>query len=70
MLHRWTLWEDEHGGAIQLSLALLDRQWEPLVEWTRPCGPFHTAEDVRLELLDELRRWFRTTGYQEELPIP
>lgn len=64
MLHRWTLWESDAGEPLQMSLMLLDDHWEPLMERTLPCGPFHDAEDRRLELLDDARRWLRTYGYQ------
>lgn len=67
MLHRWTLVETEHGDPLQLSLALLNDSWEPLREATLPCGPFHTAEDRRHELLDAMRRWIAEYGLQEEL---
>lgn len=67
MIHRWTLWETEAGEPLQLSLCLLDDVWEPMWESTKPCGPFHGAEERRLELLDDLRRWVRTYGIQLEL---
>lgn len=67
MLYRWTVWEDEQGDAHQLSLALLDRFWEPQVEFTKAVGPFHSVEDRRHELLDDARRWLATYGIQEEL---
>lgn len=62
MIHRWTLWETEDGEPLQMSLALLDDGWEPLHERTLPCGPFHTAEDRRLELIDDLRRYVSLYG--------
>ena len=67
LLLRWTLWESEAGEAVQLSLCVLDSSWEALAEFTKPCGPFHSAEDQRHVLLDDMRRWLRTTGYQLEL---
>lgn len=67
MLHRWTLWESERGEPLQMSLCLLDDSWEPLMERTYPCGPFHDAESTRLALLDDARRWIRQNGIQLEL---
>lgn len=67
MILRWTLWETEHGEPVQLSLCVLDASWEPLYERTVPCGPFHSQEERRLELLDDMRRWLRREGYQLEL---
>lgn len=64
---RWTLWESETGEPLQLSLMILDSSWEPLAEFTKPCGPFHSAEDQRHVLLDDMRRYLRTTGIQLEL---
>lgn len=64
MIRRWTLWEDEEGNELQMSLALLDDDWEPQMERTLPCGPFNEREEVRLQLLDDQRRWLRTYGIQ------
>lgn len=69
MIRRWTLWEAEDGSPLQMSLAVLDDGWEPLMERTLPCGPFHDAEDRRLALLDDARRWMAHCGYQAELPL-
>lgn len=69
MITRWTLWENETGEALQMALCVLDEAWEPLWERTVACGPFHDREERRLELLDDLRRWLRTSGYQAELPF-
>lgn len=68
MIHRWTLWEEPlQAGELQMSLALLDDDWEPLYEQTLPCGPFHGVEERRLELLDNARRWLRQYGVQQRL---
>lgn len=67
MIHRLTTWVTETGEELQVSLALLDDSWEPLCEFTRPCGPFHEMSDQVLELRDELRRWMHRCGYQLEL---
>lgn len=62
MIYRITLWQDQDAGALQLSLAILDAQWEPQWERTVPCGPFHEAEERLPELLDDARRWLAATG--------
>lgn len=66
---RWTLWETGRSNdPLQLSLALLDPDtWDVLMERTVQCGPFNTAEERRLELLDDARRWLRITGHQLSL---
>ncbi len=69
MILRWTLWEHDEGEALQMSLAILDDSWEPLMERTLPCGPFHEREERRLELLDDARRWLRAVGIQQELHL-
>lgn len=67
MIRRWTLWETDEGSELQLSLCLLDDNWEPLWEATKQCGPFHDVEEQRLALNDDLRRWYRHTGHQLSL---
>jgi len=70
VISRWTVWEDSDAGALQLSLAILDANWEPLYEVTKPCGPFHDVEERRLELHDDARRWLAAVGIQERLDVP
>jgi hypothetical protein len=70
MIFRWTLWTYDDSNDLQMSVALLDEAWEPLVEFTKPCGPFHEASETRMVLMDDVRRWLRQTGYQAELPLP
>lgn len=61
----WFTWERSED--LQASIALLDGLWEPLMERTLPCGPFHPISDRLSELHDDARRWLRQCGYQLEL---
>lgn len=67
MIYRWTVWESEAGDALQLSLSVLDANWEPLCDFSKQIGPFNPVEERRLELMDDVRRWLRYSGYQLEL---
>lgn len=69
MIYRWTIWLDEDQDELQVSLAVLDEEWEALCVFTKPCGPFNGLSERQAELRDEVRRWLRTVGHQQELPI-
>lgn len=68
LIVRTTTWQTfSNREALQVSMALLDPWWEPQMERTLACGPFHELGDRVLELEDDLRRWMRRVGYQ--LPL-
>lgn len=68
MIRRWTLWETDEGAPLQLALALMSDDWDPLMERTVALGPFHDAEWGRLHLIDDARRYMRLYGHQLEFP--
>lgn len=68
LIVRTTAWQTLDGARpLQASLALLDGLWEPLMERTLPCGPFHPLDERMMELNDDARRWLRQSGYQLSL---
>lgn len=65
LIVRATTWQTfDAREPLQASLALLDGLWEPLMERTLPCGPFHPLGDQMLVLENDARRWLRESGYQ------
>lgn len=69
LVHRWTIWQDEVGHTLQVSLCVLDPSWEPLCQFTRSVGPFDDLRSERSALTAQVNRWLLETGYQQELPL-
>jgi len=46
---RSTIWYDDALGVLQVSVALLNDDWEPQAEATRQVGPFdHVDEELNI----------------------
>lgn len=69
LIHRWTVWESEEGDHLQVSLAVLNSAWEPLLEFTKAVGPFFPLDEACWLLQAEVRDWLRLSGHQLELGL-
>lgn len=66
MIRRQTVWSNDRG-AIQVSVAVLDNNWDPLMVWTEELGPFDSLADVTGRIDQGLADWLRSTGIQQAL---
>lgn len=68
-IRRTTLWETDRGDLLQVSVAVLDSEWEPQSEITTAVGPFDDPVQAVADTTDhaEQAAWWQTR--QQRLPI-
>ena len=66
---RTTSWHDDRDNLVQIAVAVLDDDWEPAYEETRPVGPFddHQAVIEDMITLARTRAW---RCWQQRLALP
>lgn len=71
MLIRTTIWTDSDlDRAVQVSVTVLDNDWEPVTTATEDVPPGTDVEQALERANDWCRTWVRTYGVQEPLLRP